>query len=314
MTTPRIPLELQELVIDLLDDWNPGIVTVPETLWSCTLTCRAWLPRSRRRLYHSLDFNNIPRTVLNQLVELIDREQEVSSMVQNLRIGERPDEEGDEDDDEEKAKDQRAEEVEDEENDDKGEYDEEDRNDGDHWYLMEQQDQRETRPVKDIIRTGAVLLILARKLPRLASLMISGAVMASPARLPVLAGFPALATLELSHVTISGYGAFQRMLAAAPGLRRLCVSWVIWTSRHISPTIQYFRLRCPPLTHLMWFPDIHRPASRETSLSWHTSSGTCTSVDRSSTFSCQILISLLSSPVSFLTDFPTCSSSAISLN
>ncbi|KAI0700826.1 hypothetical protein C8T65DRAFT_741937 [Cerioporus squamosus] len=148
MTTPRIPLELQELVIDLLDDWNPGIIT--ETLSSCTLTCRAWLPRSRRRLYHRLSLINIRPTVLNQLVELIDRDLEVSSMVRDLCIRERPEEEGEEDAaDEEKAEDERAEEEEDEENDDKGEHDEEDRNDSDH--IEERRRQRETRPVKDII-------------------------------------------------------------------------------------------------------------------------------------------------------------------
>ncbi|KAI0700827.1 hypothetical protein C8T65DRAFT_280320 [Cerioporus squamosus] len=43
------------------------------------------------------------------------------------------------------------------------------------------------------------------------------------------------------------------MLAAAPGLRSLCVN-VAWKYIHISPTIQYFRLRCSPLTHLVWSP------------------------------------------------------------
>ncbi|KAI0700854.1 hypothetical protein C8T65DRAFT_741963 [Cerioporus squamosus] len=244
MTTPRIPLELQELVIDLLDDDEDlGIVTV--TLRSCTLTCRAWLPRSRRRLYHRLRLFNIRPTVLNKLVELISGDLEVSSMVRDLWIRERPQKEGEGDED------GRAEEVDDEGNDDEGEYDEEDRNHGDH---LEQQ--RETRPVKDIIHAGAVLPILARKLPCLASLIIDGAQLnSSPARLPILlAGFPALTTLYLNYVAISSYGAFQRMLAAAPALRRLNVVDVTWTSTHISPTCQYFRLRCPPLTYLAWSP------------------------------------------------------------
>ncbi|KAI0700818.1 hypothetical protein C8T65DRAFT_657261 [Cerioporus squamosus] len=70
----------------------------------------------------------------------------------------------------------------------------------------------------------------------------------------MLAGFPALTTLDLSYVTIPSYGAFQRMLAAAPALRRLHVSPTTLTSTNISPTIQYFQLRCPSLKKIVWCP------------------------------------------------------------
>ncbi|KAI0700845.1 hypothetical protein C8T65DRAFT_280501 [Cerioporus squamosus] len=252
MTTPRIPLELQELVIDLIDDDRDyGVVTA--TLRSCTLTCRAWFPRSRRRLYRRLSLINIRPTVLSQLGELIDRDPEVPNGVQILLTQAQP-EEGEKGEGEENAEsDERAKEVQDEENDDKGAYayDEEDRNHSVH-NEQQQQRQRETSLVKMIVSTEAVLLSLSGKLPRLASLAIWKTVLNSPARLPMLAGFPALTTLELYYVTISSYGAFQQMLAVAPSLRRLIVSEMTLTSTHISPTIQYCRLRCPQLTQLLW--------------------------------------------------------------
>ncbi|KAI0700817.1 hypothetical protein C8T65DRAFT_831448 [Cerioporus squamosus] len=268
MAAPIIPFELQELVIDLVDDsWDHDTVTA--TLLSCTLTCRAWLPPSRRRLYHSLFLRNT-RTRLDKLVDLIDRDLEVSNAVRALYIlqelyfevheedkGQEDGVDGNNDSDdsdeggEENEEDERAEKIENEEIDDKGADDQEDRNDRD----QQQHPQREMRPVKVIVRTEAVLRILARKLPHLASLGINLTVIdSSPPRPPMLAGFPALTTLKLSNVTISSYGALQRMLAATPALERLIVFNVLWTSIHISPTIQYFRLRCPSLTHLVWHP------------------------------------------------------------
>ncbi|KAI0708737.1 hypothetical protein C8T65DRAFT_740118 [Cerioporus squamosus] len=237
MATPRIPLELQELVIDLLDD------SLTATFLSCALTCRAWLPRSRRRLYHELRLRNIRPMKVNQLVELIERDPEVSNVVRCLFVQERPNSgvqtgEVHEGEVEEAGK----------ENGDDKEEDQED-----HW---ENNDHDEEQPPKVFIRAGTVLLILARKLPYLASLTIWNAVIeSSPARPPMLAGFPALTTLELRYVIISSYGAFQRMLAAAPALRILYVCWVTWGPTHIPPTVQHFRLRCPPLTHLAWYTE-----------------------------------------------------------
>ncbi|KAI0700852.1 hypothetical protein C8T65DRAFT_831477 [Cerioporus squamosus] len=103
-------------------------------------------------------------------------------------------------------------------------------------------------------RPGSALLVLAGKLPQLASLTIFNVpITSSLARLPVLTGFPALTTLELLAVKFSSYVAFQRMLATAPWLRRLSLNGVYLISTHISPTIHYFKLRCPPLTRLVWY-------------------------------------------------------------
>lgn len=198
MLSARVPPELQDLVIDLVHDRNYNILRA--TLLSCSLTCRAWLPRSKRRLYHLLELWGIDGRRLDKLVVLIDRDPEVSNAVRKVRIEDAP------------------------------------------------------GPKRDTVHSGAVLVVLAGKLPRLTSLILhDAAIDASPARLPMLAGFPALTSLELISVTFTSYVAFQRTIAAASGLKRLIVSNVTWRSTHISPTIQYIRLRCPSLTHLAWY-------------------------------------------------------------
>lgn len=81
---PIVPFELQELIINLVDDRSYKVLSA--TLRSCALTCHAWFPRSRRRLYRVVELDVPRRTQLDRLVELIDRDPEVRSAVQELKI------------------------------------------------------------------------------------------------------------------------------------------------------------------------------------------------------------------------------------
>ncbi|RPD53065.1 hypothetical protein L227DRAFT_421061 [Lentinus tigrinus ALCF2SS1-6] len=85
MTTPIIPLELQELIIDSVQDRDHALFT--ETLKSCCLTCRAWLPRSIRRLYHRLIVGNLRPAQFDKLVRLIDTSPYVADAIEELVVG-----------------------------------------------------------------------------------------------------------------------------------------------------------------------------------------------------------------------------------
>ena len=110
---------------------------------------------------------------------------------------------------------------------------------------------RDKKVVSDL--PEATLFALAGKLPRITSLSVYGAkICSSPVRPPLLAGFPTLTTFEMGKVTFTSYVTFQRMLAAAPTLRRLFAD-ITWESTRNLPRISANRLRCPPLTHLVWY-------------------------------------------------------------
>ena len=58
MQHARIPIEICERLIDTLNELRgPGQRPV-STLQACTLTCSAWLPRSRLNLYHTVVFSD----------------------------------------------------------------------------------------------------------------------------------------------------------------------------------------------------------------------------------------------------------------
>ncbi|RDX45791.1 hypothetical protein OH76DRAFT_1407777 [Lentinus brumalis] len=106
--------------------------------------------------------------------------------------------------------------------------------------------------------------MLAGKLPRLRSMELVGSgslvesappplVVSSPlSRVPTLAGFPTLTTLRLSFVMFTSYVAFDRMLAAVPGLRQLSASYVICNYTRIPATFPDRRPRLPALSHVVW--------------------------------------------------------------
>ena len=85
MSAPRVPIELQELVVELVPNGDYRSFTT--TLRSCALTCHAWLPLSRRRLYHFVVLWHARRTQLCKLLESIDTSSDLSTAIQKLRIG-----------------------------------------------------------------------------------------------------------------------------------------------------------------------------------------------------------------------------------
>ena len=87
MSAPRVPLELQKVIIDSVQDHDYSVVTA--TLRSCALTCSAWLPWSRRRLHSRLQLVNPVRPRLNRLVALLDRDTEARMGVGDLEITDR---------------------------------------------------------------------------------------------------------------------------------------------------------------------------------------------------------------------------------
>ncbi|TFK94464.1 hypothetical protein K466DRAFT_324678 [Polyporus arcularius HHB13444] len=208
MATPMYPIELQELVIDSIHDEHHRLLAA--TLHSCCLTCRAWFPRSIRRLYRRLILSTPPRTQLDPLVELINTSPYVASAIEELVIG------------------------------------------------------SVSRATKDSVGGVAIRAMLAGKLPRLRSMELVGSgslvessppplVVSSPlSRVPTLAGFPMLTTLRLSFVMFTSYVAFDRMLAAVPGLRRLSASYVICKYTRIPATFPDRRPRLPALSHVVW--------------------------------------------------------------
>ncbi|RDX41595.1 hypothetical protein OH76DRAFT_193023 [Lentinus brumalis] len=154
MSAPRIPLELQELIIDLVDD-DFDYRNVKRTLYSCALTCRAWVPRARGRLYHTLHLEGVIGTSLNTLVDILEHTTDVSRGVRELWISDKH-------------------------------YD---------W----------ANPALDV---ATILLILARKLPRLVSLTIHRAmVTSSPTRGEHLDYQP-------SSAGSAGFRRIRRMLGA----------------------------------------------------------------------------------------------------
>lgn len=91
MTTPVIPIELQEHVIDLIHDESYHNLTA--TLWNCALTCRSWLPRTRRRLYRRVEFHATLKKQGQLLVKVLHTSPEVADTVRELQISSDPEEE-----------------------------------------------------------------------------------------------------------------------------------------------------------------------------------------------------------------------------
>ncbi|KAI0951073.1 hypothetical protein AcW1_008212 [Taiwanofungus camphoratus] len=81
-TVSIFPNEIVEYVIDFLD---PREREDRETLLACALTCRAWLPRSRYKLFYSVQFSDLEQ--LGRFGRLISAQPCLGHLVKELSIG-----------------------------------------------------------------------------------------------------------------------------------------------------------------------------------------------------------------------------------
>ncbi|KAI0706026.1 hypothetical protein C8T65DRAFT_234472 [Cerioporus squamosus] len=91
MQNSRLPIELCELVIDLIPDPQPWwefprswFGARPETLVKYTSVCSAWLPRARLVLYHSIRFRTPSQVDL--FIRTITENPSLANMVRELVI------------------------------------------------------------------------------------------------------------------------------------------------------------------------------------------------------------------------------------
>ncbi|KAI0693699.1 hypothetical protein C8T65DRAFT_63318 [Cerioporus squamosus] len=77
MTSINVPVEIAEHIIDVL--WNDN-----GALRQCALTCRAWLPRSRLHIFHSIAL--CKRSKVYAFAGLLDTERSIEQLVQNVEI------------------------------------------------------------------------------------------------------------------------------------------------------------------------------------------------------------------------------------
>ncbi|KAI1798395.1 hypothetical protein LXA43DRAFT_27924 [Ganoderma leucocontextum] len=76
--TRKLPIELFELAIDCIDD--------EKTLRSTSVVCKAWLPRSRFNLFHTIELN-LPRH-LDSLLDLLASTPDIVPIIKDLSISE----------------------------------------------------------------------------------------------------------------------------------------------------------------------------------------------------------------------------------
>ena len=85
MTTPAVPCELHNFIIDSIQDQDHTLLSA--TLLNCALTCRSWFPPSLRCLYRRLILGNVRRVQLDRLLTLIDSSPYVADAVEELVVG-----------------------------------------------------------------------------------------------------------------------------------------------------------------------------------------------------------------------------------
>ncbi|KAH8075846.1 hypothetical protein BXZ70DRAFT_963555 [Cristinia sonorae] len=80
----RFPVEVWECILDFCA-WNCEFTNDSHTLYACTLTCRAWLPRSRMHLYHMV--NLYTEENLRRFLSLVRQNPIIGSLVYELSLG-----------------------------------------------------------------------------------------------------------------------------------------------------------------------------------------------------------------------------------
>ncbi|KAI0325685.1 hypothetical protein GY45DRAFT_206928 [Cubamyces sp. BRFM 1775] len=91
-----LPTEIHEEIIQwagLSQPWSTQTVvsvsarhTRLSTLYSCALTCRAWLPTTRTYLYHDLTFIRNDKVSLERLVRSLEADPWLQTLIYNLNI------------------------------------------------------------------------------------------------------------------------------------------------------------------------------------------------------------------------------------
>ncbi|KAI0693689.1 hypothetical protein C8T65DRAFT_585555 [Cerioporus squamosus] len=76
-STSNVPVEICQHIIDALWD-DIG------TLRQCALACRAWLPRSRLHIFHSITLRERPNVYA--FASVMQRERSIEQLVQRIRI------------------------------------------------------------------------------------------------------------------------------------------------------------------------------------------------------------------------------------